>query len=66
MHFKPQAFSSTSTFHNSLRTSYLLEIHMYPVNQFLGPTIYVGQLLLSHFSPTIYVKLFALSAPACC
>ena len=36
---------------------------MDPVNQLLCPTICVAQILRCHFSPTIYVKLFALSSP---
>ena len=35
---------------------------MDPVNQVLCPTICVAQILRCHFSPTIYVKLFALSS----
>ena len=36
---------------------------MDPVNQVLCSTICVAQILRCHFSPTIYVKLFALSSP---
>ena len=39
---------------------------MCPVDQLFCLTIYVAQFLPSHFSPTVYVKLFALSAPAYC